>query len=376
MGWRAVAFANYPQQVYAFRMAIKTLFLLEDTDFGGTQKQNLELAARLNKNRFAAQVLSLTGPGALESIAAGIPVRHLTSGSKARPFFFARLPFILADIKPDILIPCTALPNIWGRIWGKLLEIPVILGTVRGGGAPMRQHERFLWRMATHLVCNSQPLIAEMRKRGAPADKLTYIANGLDTEQFRPAQKPPAEPVILCVARLCKDKDHPTLIRAFAKARQQIPTARLRIVGDGPGQADLVNFARQNLTPEQLQAVEFAGASTTPWQEYPKASVFALASMREGQPNVIMEAMSCGLPVCSTNVGGIPALVGENGLLSAPGDANALAANLVRALSDANLAAKLGQAGRTCISENFSFAAMVSRYENLLERLWRERTKQ
>lgn len=99
--------------------------------------------------------------------------------------------------------------------------------------------------------------------------------------------------------------------------------------------------------------------------------------MREGQPNVILEAMSCGLPVCATAVGGIPRLVEENGngFLSSAGDDRALARNCLRLLDDPQSGDALGRAGRLRVERDFSFTAMVDAHQELFERLWREHSR-
>lgn len=350
---------------------LKTLFLFEDLCFGGTQKQNLALACGMDRERFSPMILTLTGPTDLDQKAMdqGINPIHMGSSRKAAPFFFLRLASKLSDLKPDILVPCTALPNIWGRIWGKFLGIPVIIGTCRGGGAPFRQHERFLWHLCDHIVCNSRELVTAMRKRGAPQNHLSFIPNGVDSDFFCPDQTTCKTPLVVCVARLAKDKDHATLLKAFDIVAKKIPQARLRLVGEGPEEENLRKLASEL---SASQNIEFAGASSNPLPHYQQASVFALSSVREGQPNVILEAMSCGVPVCATNVGGIPALVGQNetGLLSAAGDFRALAKNLMQILENPEYRKNLGVAGRKSVIRGFSFTAMINAHQELFERMW------
>ena len=348
---------------------MNVLFLLEDLCFGGTQRQNVELALRLDRARFRPAILTLTGPTDLDRkvLDGNIPLVHLGSNRKAAPLFFARLGSAIRKLRPDVIIPCTALPNIWGRLWGKVLHIPV-LGTVRGGGAPMRQHERFLWPLAAHTVCNSRALFNVMRKIGVPENRLSFIANGVDTERFHPGELPPSsrKPLIVCVARLAVDKDHATLLRAFELVARQHPHARLRLVGDGPEETALRKLAAQ-LEPCAASRVEFAGAADEPAPHYREGRVFALSSIREGTPNVVMEAMASGTPVCATAVGGIPELLGKNGLLSEPGDYQAIAANLLSLLQKGELADELGRNGRMAIERVFSFQAMTEAHERILE---------
>ena len=100
---------------------------------------------------------------------------------------------------------------------------------------------------------------------------------------------------------------------------------------------------------------------------YGRARVFALSSVREGQPNVILEAMACGLPVCATAVGGIPRLVedGVNGFLSPAGDAAMLAENCCKLLADGALCDSMGEAGRARVVKDFSFTAMVEAHQTV-----------
>lgn len=350
---------------------IHVLFVMEDLCFGGTQRQMVELACRLDRTRFHVSMLVLTGRTDLDAQVeqAGIRVEYLGRSRKVNPFFFALMPAALKRLAPDVLVPCTALPNIWGRLWGRLLGIPIV-GTVRGGGAPRRQHERFLWRLTDHMVCNSEALADVLSGLGVPAARLTYVSNGVDTERFAPAQPAPSErpPLILCVARLAEDKDHLTLLKGFALLRERHPGVRLRLVGDGPREKELKAWVAEHL-PDG--GVEFCPGSPDVRAHYAAARIFALTSVREGQPNVILEAMAAGLPVCATETGGIPRLVtrGENGLLSPVGDSAAFADNCAALLADPAQGDRFGRAGRQRVERSFSFDAMVAAHEGIFMRL-------
>lgn len=352
---------------------VNILFLLEDLCYGGTQKQTLELASRLDADRFYASILTLTGPTDLDQLALDrhLPPYYLGVNRKVPRLFPFRLGKALRQLKPDILVACTALPNIWGRIWGQLLRIPVIIGTCRGGGAIERQHEKLLWRLADHLVCNSRPLASRLEEKGVPATEITFIPNAVDTDLFHPAQNRKSGGRILCVARLAEDKDHKTLLDAFAIVARSDPNARLVLVGEGPEEKNLKKHATS--LPQNCRGrIEFCGADGDTAKYYANADVFCLSSIREGQPNAIMEAMACGLPVAATSVGGIPELVEneKSGLLSPAGDADALAQNILKILQNPEMAAAMGARGREIAEKNFSFSAMIGAHENLFDSLW------
>ncbi|MDD4702655.1 MAG: glycosyltransferase family 4 protein, partial [Desulfovibrio sp.] len=180
---------------------LRVLFLMEDLCYGGTQRQTLELARRLDRQKFTPVMLTLTGPTDLDAAArdAGIELHHLGTGRRVPPTFFLRLAAQLNRLDPDIIMPCTALPNIWGRIWprvqrfcGKGSNGPRVVGTCRGGGAPTRQHEKFFWRLTDYMICNSEVLQSILLGFGVPREQLSYIPNGVDTDFFAPSEPAPS----------------------------------------------------------------------------------------------------------------------------------------------------------------------------------------
>lgn len=354
-------------------LPIDVVFLTQDLCIGGTQRQTLELAKRIDHKHFCPQIWTMSGRTDLDDIATlgGVPVYNLGTGVMPGPLSVFALLGRLCSNCPDILVTCMAPANIWGRIAAQIRRVPVIVGTCRGGGAPARQHEQYMWRLAHHMVCNSMQLYNTLNMMGMPSGRITYISNGVDTDYFEPPLVPLRErdPVVLCVARLVTDKDHMTLLRAFGRVLEKHPRARLRFVGDGPQEFILRKFIEG---PPLKGRVDIVPASTDMRMHYQQARVFALSSIREGQPNVILEAMSSGLPVVATNVGGIPGLVreGANGFLSPASDAVTLAANICRLLDDPVLCETMGQEGRELTLNNFAFSAMVKSHQNLFSRLW------
>lgn len=350
----------------------EVVYILEELNFGGTQRQTLELAARLNRSRFRPVIWTLSG-GTSDLLTwtreRGIMVQALTTHASFRPD--AALPALWHRLgsRPALIHLCTALPNIWGRILGSLRRVPCILASCRSGTAIRNQHERFLWRLAHAHVCNTRPLCDTLIKIiGVPASRVTYIPNGVNTEFFCPAPVPTRSPEIVCVARMVPDKDHITLLEAFARVLLVEPQARLHLVGDGP-LADAVRKRADR--PDCLGRVLLHPGSTDLRPLLHQARVFALASVSEGLPNVLLEAMSCALPIVATRVGGIPDLVSheQSGLLVPPREPAALAAALVRLLGDPEASADMGTAGRTHVLRHHGYETMVTRHEDVYSKL-------
>ena len=215
---------------------LRVVFLLQDLLFGGTQRQTLELARHLDPARFQVEVWMLMAGDDLVPVAQSLdlPLVWLSRQAWVSPVSLARLWRRLQSTPVDVLVLLTVVPNIWGRILGRLAGVPWIIGNCRGGAAPRRQHERWLWPLADHVICNSAALKTQLSHHyRVPPARLTVIHNGVDLDYFQPqAAAPRGNPArVLSVARLVPDKDHQTLIRAFRLVAGDHP--RRRIVAGG-----------------------------------------------------------------------------------------------------------------------------------------------
>ena len=206
--------------------------------------------------------------------------------------------------------------------------------------------------------------------------------NGVDAGRFHPAAGLPAiegcpfhRPehwLVGTVGRMQAVKDQTLLARAFIRALETAPAlkARLRLVmvGEGP------------LRAEALGLLEGAGLADLAWLPGERNDVpevmrgldcFVLPSLAEGISNTILEAMATGLPVIATRVGGNAELVveGRTGELVPAGDADALAAAIVRYAGEPARARAAGRAGRAEVERRFSMEAMISAYRGLYDRL-------
>ncbi|RJR38643.1 MAG: glycosyltransferase [Deltaproteobacteria bacterium] len=353
----------------------RIVLLLENLTFGGTQRQTLELARGLNRRRFQPEIWTLAAGDDLEPLARewGIPVVRFSHHRKPGPVDLIRVWLRLRRNPPDLLMTLTALPNIWGRILGRCSRLPLLVGNVRGLNH-RDQHERWLWPLAGHIICNANKLKNILNSAcKIPLDRITVIPNGVDTDFFQP-EGPAAgrKPVILCVARLAPVKDHATLIRAFGLVLRDHPEAELWLVGDGPLEQTLRESVKQTLPPGRVRFLP-GRPDVRPLLE--EAALLVLSSRQEAFPNVILEAMAMGLPVAATEVGGIPEMVfhGETGWLAPPGNPPALAAAMSQLLGDPETRLAFGRAARQRVERHFSLATMVRGHEEVFEKLLAQR---
>ena len=237
---------------------------------------------------------------------------------------------------------------------------------------------RWLYGKATqHVVTTGeilrQRLITENR---IDQSRTTSIPTGIDINHFAPGDKLAARtrlnlatdgPLIGCIATLRSWKGHRYLLDAFATISDN--RARLIIVGDGPQRDSLT------LRIDQLglsDRVTMAGNQTDVLNWLQALDIFVLPSYaNEGVPQALMQAMSCGLPVITTPVGGIPEIAfhEKNALMVQPRDSKALHDAIERLIGNAPLRAALGSSARIAALEGFATEKMLTRMEAVFFRV-------
>lgn len=240
----------------------------------------------------------------------------------------------------------------------------------------LRQLSRLLNRRFDMIVAPSASILdAVERNEGAPRSRMHCIANGVDTDRFRPWAAPDrrealialgctdTDPMIGCVADLVPVKRHEDLVDAFADLHGELPNARLILVGEGPCREAIERRIRElGLT----NSVRLLGRRPDIGKLLPALDLFVLASDTEGLSNAILEAQACGLPVVATNVGGNPDLVDADcGVLVAPRDPAALADAMARLLRDRARMERMGAVARMRAVRDHSIAAMTRAYTAL-----------
>lgn len=227
-------------------------------------------------------------------------------------------------------------------------RVPVVVNYRGGEAASFLERSQAIvrWSMkrASALAVPSRFLEQIFLRHGMQP---VVLPNIVDLARFHPRDGSERSSAHVLVARNLEPLyDNQTALRAFAQVRPHCPQARLTIAGSGPEEARL-----RELTAELgLQdCVRFAGLLDRDAMAalYREADLCLNPSRADNMPNSLLESMACGVPVVSTNVGGVPFIVedGKTALLVAPGDAQAMAAAMLKLLGDAALRSRIAAAG-------------------------------
>jgi len=276
-------------------------------------------------------------------------------------------------------------PTIEAVLAARLARIPGVIHSEHGRDIqpltkePWRRRafRRLSYRLADKVFAVSEELKTEYEDAlGIPADLFGVIHNGVDTELFSPNPQMRNKQrlkigasenslVVGCVARLDRVKDHHTLLRGVYLAATADNDIRLVLVGEGPEREGL----RRELEsmPGMREKVTFAGRSFDVAEWVGSFDVFVLPSLFEGISNTLLEAMSAGVPVIATRVGGNVEVIeeGKSGFLFNPGDAETLACLLKRLATDRGLRIRMGAEARKRIEEHFRMDEMMNNYTKL-----------
>lgn len=198
-----------------------------------------------------------------------------------------------------------------------------------------------------HLVVVPSSFLVEVFSRNGIQS--IVIPNVVDPQRFQYRRRELFRPRLLCTRNLEPHYGVDIVLKAFSIVQQKYPDSHLSLVGSGT----MANQLREFATNLNLKNAEFKGAippGNMP-DVYDQHDVFINGSHADCSPVSILESFCCGLPVVTTAAGGISTLVSheQNGLLSAPGDHEALAANVLRVLGDQSLSRGLAERARTTV---------------------------
>ena len=354
----------------------KIVQLVSSLQVGGMEHFVVRMAQAQQKNGHCITIMALQAGGTLRKEAESLGLSVVELGGVGKGLRVLRGMKEFLRLRPDIIHVHNATSLHYALIGKQVSGAKIVVtahGRGKGGG---RLHDEKSWGKTDAVVAVSRAVGRDMAAE-VPANRLSVILNGVEpTAAKRNRQEVRAELGIdeteivgIIVARIDAIKGHDDLIQAWAKLHAAGKKAVLLIAGDGEARA-----AREQMTRAcglDAQQVRFLGFRGDVPDLLAASDFFLLPSLTEGLPLSVLEAMSHGLPIVATDVGGIPELVtdGVHGLLVPPKRADLLASAIEKVVASADLRERFGAAGRLRVTEEFSYRAMICQYEALYARL-------
>jgi len=302
---------------------------------------------------------------------AGTPVRAVPGWSHVATIW--ALIRLCREFQPDILIAHGFSEHLWGRHAGLIARVPHLIHVehnTRERYTPWRRAQtRWLAKYTARIIGVSEGVRDVLLKMGMPEARTITIPNGINLAPFANTQAHPLPeriPGIVMAARLSRQKDHPTLLRAIAILRERGLTPPVLLAGAGKPRhrAALERLSAELGLQEQ---VHFLGLHRDVPELLLGHRICVLSTHYEGMPLALVEGMAAGCAVVASNVPGVGGVLddGENGLLVPESNPEALADALERLLRDTALATRLGAAARQTALIQYARETMHARYERL-----------
>ncbi|MEK6257015.1 MAG: glycosyltransferase [Planctomycetota bacterium] len=374
---------------------MRVCHVISDLQVGGAQVMLHKLLSRLDRAQFDSRVISLTesGPMAEPLQAIGVPIEvcHMSRGIPSPSSLF-RLRRQLSQPRPDVIQTWLFHSDLLGGAVSKWtrLQVPVVWNIRMSSLCSTIDKRSTRWtvklcallsrHLPARIIVNSQAGRSMNQEIGYAPDKLEVIPNGFDTDCYRPSTGARRTlrgelgiasdaALIGLVGRYHPHKDHDTFLKAAGQVLASRPDTHFLLCGDGIDKSNgelreriqragpMANFhllGRRDDLPTIQAGLDIAVSS----------------SVTEGFPNVIGEAMSCGVPCVVTDAGGSSEVVGDTGRIVPCGDARALADACLEILAmPSERRRRLGELARQRVVEQFSLERVTELYADLWQRV-------
>lgn len=368
------------------------LHLIVGLQVGGAEVQLLELARRSDGDEFCHIVVSLmssTGPIADDLRSCGIQVYSLDMPkSKLTLRGFRKLLSLIRQLRPDVLhcwMYHACLVGLVASRFSRNSRLVWGLRAAHGGLSDYAFSTRIVIRLCAvfsevpeFVVLNAYSSIQVHKDLGFKTGKMRVIPNGVDEFRFSPDLRVKKEvrselgiaeneSVVGLSARYDPMKDHATFLRAARIVLARFPKCRFVLLGS---QVDGNNHVLKQLVRDNSlePSVILLGERRDVHRLYASFDIACLSSWTESFPNVVIEAMSVGVPCVVADVGDCRAVVGNTGVVVPPRDPVALADGICSLLADGEeRLTKLGTKARERVLERFTLARMTGDYESLYQ---------
>ena len=354
---------------------IRVVEILATGTNGGAQEHLFGLLSRLDRTRYDPTVISLSQGSTVRKLQRE-GIRTIVVEEPDDALAVGVVAAHLARLAPDVVHNHMYRAEVVGTkaavaVAAAGFPRPYVVSTVHSSRVRSGEDREELKRLTPcmdRLIAVSRAIVDKIEHEGRSGAKVSLIYNGVDLERYD-HQEPcctlreeygmePGCQIVGVVARLETEKGHATLLEAWPLVLRSVPSAHLLVVGEGSLRSQL---EAQAAALRVAHRVVFTGRRDDIPAVTAALDVAVLPSYREAQGLTVLEAMALSRPVVASNVGGIPEMIedGVSGLLVPPHDAPALAAAIVRLLTDHSLADMIARAGHNVVRDRFCLEKMV-----------------
>jgi glycosyltransferase involved in cell wall biosynthesis len=373
---------------------LRITYIITDLDVGGAEMGLFRLLASLGRDQIAAEVICLSrqGPVAERIYNLGVQVRSLgLIPARPAPHLMFKLAGWIKEGRPDLVHTWMYHADLIGSLAAARAGKPPVIWSIRNSTLDVQHSKRpTRWivrllaslskRVPAAIVSVSEAAARVHIQKGYDAGKISVIPNGFDLEVFRPdsqartsvrqeLQLDANTRLVGLLARYDPQKDHANFLRAAAQVQRRFPDVHFLLAGQGvePANAELM---------QQVQACGLTGRAHLLGRrdDIPRLTAaldvaVTASAYGEAFPQVIGEAMACGVPCAVTDVGDSAKIVAGSGRVAPPNDADALAGAIddLLALPDAEMQTARQQA-RQKIGQFYSIESVARQYMELYRR--------
>ncbi|WP_205694454.1 glycosyltransferase family 4 protein [Crenobacter cavernae] len=379
---------------------MKIVLIITGLNTGGAEMMLLKLLERIDRHRFEPYVISLSGEGEIgpRIRALGITVEALgMRPGRPSPFAFISLVRRLRALRPDAVHTWMYHADLLGGIAARMARIKAVGWGIHHNNLSPQLNKRSTLMVVTvcawlsgllpvRIQCCSESSRQVHARFGYDLDKLSVIPNGFDLSHFYPnavarevirteLALPSHTLLVGLIGRYDPQKNHAGFFQAAARLHAKMPGVHFVLAGKGIDEHNI----------EMMEQIKRAGVVSVIHllsirKDIPRlmAALDVLASSSDGEafPNVLGEAMACGVPCVVTDVGDSASIVGDTGRVVAPGDMAGLAAEIEELLMlSVEARHALGEKARARVAEHFHIEQVVRRYESFYVELAKQGEK-
>ena len=349
---------------------MKVLTLLNGLGMGGAEHMAYELVKNLNREIIEAPVFCYgqkVGTPLEEEMSSVTDLQYGNIRGRITPLHMLKVLRQISRYNPDVIHAHMGGVT-FGIPWCMLHRKPIVITVhtkpeVAFSGRNQKLIKQALQKKTAFIVAVSEENYKYVKEYyGIFDDQCAFVNNGIDTDRFYRIQHQGF--AFINVARQDENKNQEAIIQCFASIHKDNPQTSLLLIGDGPLHDSLKKMVGELGLSD---CIHLPGITDKPEIYYAQADAYIQSSHREAMPLSVLEAMAAGLPIISTDVGGLRDVVKNNGRLVPDGSLEKLEDSMRWILSIPSEEREKIEAESKRISEDFSSKKMAKRYQEIYD---------